>query len=388
MSEKLPADNELQNPARREFLKEAGAAGAVVLASPFLGASEALAERKKWVDLEDVIDLDTPHPTNWKGKLGDKNTGVIVNKDANVFWIFKNGKKIRTGPVLTADPVAFDTPEGLYHFTWQAGKGYRSRQYRVPMPYPTFIDAKDDKGRQRGIALHASSKLRKNSNGKIQVRGAIRVQSDGTRITEINTSHGCMNMLLEDAAFLQQQLRIKRGDRSTRYPIYIMASTNSLSEGDQESLVVSIDTLEGNIANSTVLESGSAQEILALLDTIPQTPSVHDLSESVAKRVYSKWRHASGDATDRSKDPLMRLRSKNRWDSKEKSPVIGNTIRIGQIKALATAHVLRNMTGASRYDESLKDTINVGTIIHRGFFSKQQRNTVPIQKVTSLTDSA
>ncbi len=200
--------------SRRGFLAGAGA----TLASLVLGdepeANESVPEPAEWADIvpdpvnskeqgslvlvDDIMRQSIPVPD--PEQILGADTGLIISKRFHRFWLFKDGKLLRTGPVGTAMTSAgLSTPEGKFNITRQEGEDYSSREFpasdpeKPNMAWASFFESR------RGIAFHGSPNFRTFTNPDTKVQKTY---------LYLDSSHGCVNALKSDADLVQQTLGI------------------------------------------------------------------------------------------------------------------------------------------------------------------------------------
>jgi len=146
--------------------------------------------------------LPPPDPRQILGR----DTGLIISKRFHRFWLYKDGKLLKTGPIGTGRrDKGKETPEGLFTIFRQEGAGYSSRLYpsddpkHPNMPFASFFEGS-------GIAFHGSDYF--NVRFPVGQKPVISLLLDN--------SHGCVNALKSDARLVHDTL--KKGDRVAVLP--------------------------------------------------------------------------------------------------------------------------------------------------------------------------
>jgi hypothetical protein len=219
----------MENPTRRDVIKK-GAAAALV-GVPAYGVSDKaeagvvhteqniqpVNEPESWEDIDvpeykdgEFVSVDelrslevpVPHPVEILGS----DTGLIMSKRFQRFWLFKDGKLLAVGPVgFGRSSTGYDTPEGLMTIYRQEGEGYSSGEFPAADPsepnmaFATFFN-------KRGIAFHGSLNFRIFGNDETGKMEYLR----------INNSHGCANGRKSDAELVRNTLTI--GDKVAVLP--------------------------------------------------------------------------------------------------------------------------------------------------------------------------
>ncbi|WP_143336646.1 L,D-transpeptidase [Corynebacterium pacaense] len=135
---------------------------------------------------------DSDNATNFT--IGDR-VEAVVDDSTKTMSVYRNGEVLRTVPVsLGRDTADWATPNGTYIIgdrnpemimdSTTFGLGYENGGYRTPVKYATQMS-------YSGIYVHAAP-------WSVWAQGSS------------NTSHGCVNVSTEDAAWFQDT--VKRGD--------------------------------------------------------------------------------------------------------------------------------------------------------------------------------
>lgn len=192
-----------------------------------------------------LVDLPLPDPYALFGKEG---IGIVIIPTFHTSFTFSSGKLVdsslgldeRDRIVGTAKTSkGYHTPRGFFRVYRKEGAHYSSDEYPVAqgaepnMPYAMFIDAKNEYGDIRGIAIHGSNNI--NSKNII-----------------LDNSHGCINVSKEYARTLQQVIELGA-------PVLILDDIKNI--GTQGEIADKIDDLYNTI-------STHSQQLKAVIGTV------------------------------------------------------------------------------------------------------------------------